>query len=217
MRLFQFKYSPYAAKVRYACAIAKVKLDVVEVPYTQRAELVKVSGGVGIPVLEDGTHVVSDSPRIVEYVERTAGTKLRADPLAVVLEQWADSTLEDAAFRLACPGLEDLIGNEQGEEARLMFRLVKERRYGAGIVAVWRSEAAKWAEETRGLLAPLAEAVTTREWLLPSGLSLADLAIAGQVHMVEWAKPGFTAQHVPGLLAWVQRVERATGERVLRD
>jgi len=198
-----------------AAAIKQVKLELVEVPYVQRAELVKVSGGVGIPVLEDGAHVVTDSPRIVEYLDTKAGPKLRADPLAIVLEQWADSTLEDAGFRLACPRLEDLIGASQGEEARLMFRLVKERKYGAGIVARWREEEAKWLSETRALLVPLADAVTSRDWLLPSGLSVADLSVAGQVHMVEWALPGFLEREVPALVAWARRLE-AFGEPVLR-
>lgn len=215
MRLFQFKYSPYAAKVRYAAAFKKLQLERVEVAYLQRAELVKVSGGVGVPVLEDGTHVVSDSPRIVEYLETKGGPALRSDPLSLVIEQWTDSTLEDACFRLACPGLEDLIGAAQGEEARLMFRLVKERKYGAGIVSQWRAEEAKWLAETRALLAPLADAVKSRDWLLPTGLSVADAALAGQVHMIEWAKPGFLTREVPGLVSWAKRVEQF-GEAVLR-
>lgn len=215
MRLFQFKYSPYAAKVRIAAAIKKLKLELVEVPYVQRAELVKVSGGVGIPVLEDGAQVVTDSPRIVAYLDTKAGPALRADPLAMVLEQWADSTLEDACFRLACPRLEDLIGESQGEAARLMFRLVKERKYGAGIVSQWRADEAKWLAETRALLSPLAEAVQSRDWLLPSGLSVADLALAGQVHMLEWAMPGFLEREVPSLVAWARRLE-TFGEPVLR-
>lgn len=207
MRLFQFQYSPYAAKVRFACAVKQLALEVVEVPYTRRDELVKVSGGVGIPVLQDGTTVVSDSPRIIEHLDGKGGPKLRADPLAIVLEQWSDGPLEDAAFRFACPGLEDAIGTSQGEEARLMFRLVKERRYGAGIVGQWRGDTAKWAAETKQLLAPLEAALETREWLLPSGRSVADLAVAGQLHMVEWAHPGWVERTLPGLTAWRERVE----------
>ncbi|MFO0595885.1 MAG: glutathione S-transferase family protein [Myxococcaceae bacterium] len=212
MRLFQFHYSPFADKVRTCLALKGLSAELVEVKYLQRAELVKVSGGVGIPVLVDGTAVVSDSPRIVEYLDAKGTPWLRSDPLSLVLEQWAESVLEDTAFRLACPGLEDLIGREQGDEAKAMFRLVKERKYGAGIVATWRAEQQKWLAETKNLLTPIARVVSEHDWVLRGGKpSVADAAIAGQLHMVDCALPGLLASELPALGKWVQRLRSFRG------
>jgi len=202
MRLYQFTYSPFAAKVRIVLKQKHLQCELVEVPYTNRAELVKVSGGIGIPVLVDGDTVISDSPRITAHLETKGGPSLRANPLAVVLEQWADNWLEETAFRLACPGLEDRMGATQGEEARLMFRLVKERRYGAGCIAQWRADQAKYSAETRAMLAPIVEAVKATGFVLGNTVSVADAAIAGQLHMVEAALPGWVTREVPSLREW---------------
>ena len=206
MRLLQFSYSPFAAKVRVCLKLKQLACELVEVPYTQRAELVKLAGGVGVPVLVDGSTVVTDSPRITAYLETKGGPSLREHPLAPLLEQWADHWLEETAFRLACPGLEDRMGKDQGEEARLMFRLVKERRYGAGCIGLWRGEQARYAAETKTLLAPLVEAVRATGFALGNAPSVADAAVVGQLHMVEAALPGWVASDVPALAAWFEHL-----------
>jgi glutathione S-transferase len=204
MRLLQFSYSPYAAKVRTCLKLKKLACELVNIPYTQRGELVRVSGGIGVPVLEDGAAVVIDSARITAYLETKGGPSLREHPLAPVIEQWADNWLEETAFRLACPGLEDRMGAEQGEEARLMFRLVKERRYGAGAVAAWRADQAKYSDETKAMLQPIADAVRTTGFVLGAMPSIADAAVAGQLAMVEVALPGWVRTQVPALAGWYE-------------
>ena len=206
MRLLQFSYSPYAAKVRTCLKLKKLQCELVNIPYTQRSELVKVSGGIGVPVLEDGATVVTDSPRIVEYLESKGGPSLREHPLAPVIEQWADEPFEEIAFRLACPGLEDKMGAEQGEEARLMFRLVKERRYGPGAVAAWRADQAKYSDQTKSMLQPIVEAVRTSGFVLGATPSIADAAVVGQLVMVEVALPGWVRTQVPTLVPWFEHL-----------
>ena len=205
MRLFQFSYSPFAAKVRICLKLQQLECERVEVPYTDRKELVAVSGGVGIPVLVDGATVITDSPRITAYLEtKSTGPSLRTHPLAPLLEQWADQWLEETAFRLACPGLEDRMGQTQGEEARLMFRLVKERRYGAGCIAQWRADQAKYTAETKALLAPVAAAVKASGFVLGDRVSVADAAVVGQLVMVEAALPGWVKTELPLLSTWYE-------------
>jgi glutathione S-transferase len=121
-----------------------------------------------------------------------------------VIEQWADEPFEEIAFRLACPGLEDKMGAEQGEEARLMFRLVKERRYGAGAVAAWRADQAKYSDQTKSMLQPIVEAVRANGFVLGSTPSIADAAVVGQLVMVEVALPGWVRAHVPTLVGWFE-------------
>lgn len=202
LRLLQFSYSPYAAKVRVALKLERLECEVVEVPYLAREELVAVSGDVVVPVLVDGATVVTDSPRIVGYLEQKGGVPLTTEPLSVVLEQWADETFEEVAFRAACPGLEDFLRKTQGAEARAMFRLIKERKYGAGIIERWRAEADVWVAKTKAMLAPLEATLRTRPFLLGGAPSVADCAVVGQLHMLEVAQPGFVRAHAPGLTEW---------------
>lgn len=206
MRLLQFSYSPFAAKVRVCLKLKSLECELVEIPYTQRQELVAVSGGVGVPVLVDGATVLTDSPRITAYLETKGAPSLRKHPLAPVLEQWADHWLEETAFRLACPGLEDRMGQAQGEEARLMFRLIKERRYGAGCIGQWRADQAKYAAETKALLGPIGEAVRATGFVLGDSVSVADAAVVGQLYMVEVSLPGWVKAELPALAPWYERL-----------
>lgn len=207
MRLLQFPYSPFAAKLRTVLKLKGLECEVVDVPYLNRAELVKLTGALYVPVLHDGETVISDSARIAKHLEGKGGPTMYADPLAPVLEQWADEYFEEVAFKLACPGLEEKMGRDQGDEAKALFRLIKERRYGAGIIAQWKKDEAQWREQTLSLLQPLVLTLKQRPFVLGDAPSIADAAVAGQLTMVEFAFPGFVATHTPSLGAWYAKLK----------
>jgi glutathione S-transferase len=211
MRLFQFAYSPFAAKVRRCLELKGLACEAVEVPYLDRRELVEVTGGsVHVPVLVDGEEVVKDSARITAYLDRRYPPSLRSDALAVVLESWADELLEEVAFKVACPGIEDKVAALNGrEDARAMFRLVKERRYGPGCIEAWRREAEERSEALVALLAPVGRVVAARPFLLGEAPSLADAAVYGQLYMVESAVPGYIPARLPALRDYWERVRSA--------
>lgn len=214
MKLFQFAYSPYAAKVRKCLELKNLRFELVEVPYLDRREVAALSGGnVVVPVLADGDTVVCDSPRITEYLDRRYPPSLRSAPLAVVVESWADQVLEDVAFRLASPHIERRMATFNGgrEDARAMYRLVKERKFGPGCIESWERNAGELRARLLALLAPLTQALERRPFLLGARPTLADAAVYGNLYMLEWGAPGWLAEHVPPLLEWYQRVDRARG------
>ena len=96
------------------------------------------------------------------------------------------------------------MGEREGDEARLLFRLIKERRYGAGCIAQWRRDQAKYSDETKALLGPVVEAVRAGGFVLGESVSVADAAVAGQLQMVEYAVPGWVAAQLPALRAWFE-------------
>jgi len=214
MRLFQFFYSPFAAKVRRCLELKGLAYEVVEVPYLDRRELVSKSGGYPlVPVLEDGDRVVVESARITAYLDERYPVSLRSNPLAVVLEQWADGPLEEVAFKVASPGIEErLVAHSGRVDAGALFRLMKERRYGPGCLETWRSGAEALCEELVALLGPLSQAVASRPFLLGEVPSLADAAVYGQLYMVEVGVPGFIPARAPVLRDWWERV-RSAGPR----
>lgn len=212
MRLFQFWYSPYVAKVRKCLELKGLTFEPVEVPYLDRRELVAFTGGYAhVPVLDDGGEVVTDSARIVAYLDERYPPSLRADPLAVVVEQWAEGPLEEAAFRVAAPGMEDRFAALQGgrEDARAVWVLMKERRYGAGALAAWRRYRAEHVRAVQALLEPVAWAAARRAFFLGDAPTLADAAVYGQLFMLDVALPGFVAEHLPALAAYYRRVHEA--------
>src|SRR6266567_188195 len=97
MRLFQFAYSPFVAKVRKCLELKELEYEAVDVPYLDRRDLIALTGGYGyVPVLEDGGRVVTDSSRITAYLDERYPPSLRAGPLGpltVIVEQWAEGPL----------------------------------------------------------------------------------------------------------------------------
>jgi glutathione S-transferase len=214
MRLYQFSYSPFPAKVRKCLELKGLAFEVIEVPYLDRRELVALTGGrAHVPVLEDGGRVVEDSARITAYLDAHYQPSLRESPLAEVIEQWADGTLEDVAFRLATPGIEARFAELQGgrEDARALFRIVKERKFGPGCIEAWREAQEELEDRAASLLAPIARAVQAQPFVLGERASLADAAIFGQLHMIETGLPGFVHERVPPLTGWLERLRALRG------
>src|ERR1044071_2874191 len=101
LRLYQFAYSPYAAKVRLVLDLKRLDYEIIEVPSLDRAEAMRLTHQIAPPVLTDGDLAIADSPRITAYLDERYAPNLRPTAAAVVFEQWADSTFEDVAFRIA--------------------------------------------------------------------------------------------------------------------
>ena len=203
MKLYQFAYSPYAAKVRKYLELKRRTYDLVEVPYMERNEVAQLSGQIVLPVLVDGATVVADSARITAYLDGPT-----RDASAVVYEQWADAVFEDVAFRLASPAVEGKIAELNGgrEDARAMYRFIKERKFGTGCIDAWAAQSRELVAKLRALLAPLAQKLQAQPFLLGETPTLADAAVWGNLHMLEWAMPGWVARAVPEVSEWYRRV-----------
>jgi glutathione S-transferase len=215
IRLHLFVHSPYAAKVRKCLELKGLAFEVVEVPYLDRRELTRLTGGIYVPAIEDGGTAMAESARITAYLDERYAPSLRKDPLAVVLEAWADNVLEDVAFRLASPGLYDRFAGLHGgrADAAELFKLLKERKFGPGCLDVWRASAGAFTARLQELLRPIEAAVADREYgfILGPAPSLADAAVWGELWMLEIAYPGFVEKSLAGLAAWYRRVGKAEG------
>jgi len=211
MKLYQFYYSPFAAKVRKCLDLKGLACEMVEVPMLDRRALVAVTGGsIIVPVLEDGDQVINDSPRITAYLERYAPT-LRPVPTAVIIESWSDNIVEEIAFRIAAPGIDERIAAHNGgrADARAMFRLIKERKYGVGCLEAWRDQRDESIARLKTLLAPVEEALRTNAFILGDSPTLADAAVYGQLFMIEWAIHGFVSGLPAPLAEWYHRIDAA--------
>jgi glutathione S-transferase len=217
VKLFQFVYSPYVAKVRKCLELKGLACEFVEVPYLDRREVAALTGGVvTVPVLADGDTVVWESARITAYLDARHPHSLRLAPLgaaAAVFEGWADNVLEDVAFRLATPAIENRLAAHNGgrDDARALYRLLKERKFGAGCIEAWVDGAPALLTRLRALLAPLEETLEAQPFLLGDRPTLADAAVYGNLFMLEWGMPGWVQRTLPGLAPWYASVHEARG------
>ena len=69
MKVYRVPFSTNVERVALAAAYKGIELEYVDVPYDDRAEVVRVSGQELVPVLVDGDRVIADSPVILDHLE----------------------------------------------------------------------------------------------------------------------------------------------------
>jgi glutathione S-transferase len=184
-RLYQFLTSPFCAKVRKVLDFKDVEYEIVEVDYLERKELLIASGQMTVPALTLASgETIVDSARIVRRLEELYPEPTVLPPswsgMHQVLADYIDTQLEDALFGASIP---DKIAffRRQGRDREAWWRMVRDRKYGAGFVD--RMIAEPGAQETRArqALLPFEQALADRAFLL-GRIGLADFALYGQLY-----------------------------------
>ncbi|MDP8965438.1 MAG: glutathione S-transferase family protein [Cyanobacteriota bacterium] len=100
LELYQFELSQYSEKVRFILDYKGLAYRKIEVtPGVGQLDLFRLSGQRKVPVLKDGTTVISDSTAIAMYLDRKYPDKpiIPTDPkergLCLLMEEWADESI----------------------------------------------------------------------------------------------------------------------------
>lgn len=210
MKLFRFRYSPYARKVQMVLDLLGARYELVEVPYSDRNEIARTTGGyIYVPVfVDDGGKVIVESRDICAHLTASGkGAGLVPSPLAGPIwayHDFADGPLEDVLFRVASPAVRDAWPSP-GDRA--LYVLVKERKFGAGCVDAWEKSQAALVARARHLLAPSLETLAARTFLFGDAPTLADAALYGLCKMLEEADPVLLPRVAEALVPFVRRLE----------
>jgi len=210
-KLYQFRGSPFCAKVRKLLAFKGLEFEVVEVDYLERKELLLASGQIVVPAvtLDDGETVV-DSAGIAMRLEQ-----LYPEPtifpagwrgMHVALADFIDNHLEESVYPVA---LADELAyySRQGPDRAALWRLIRERKYGAGFVdRVIANHAANW-ERARAALAPFEEQLGNAPFLT-GRIGLADFALYGQLYYLAFTGELKIPADMKNLRAFFGRVDR---------
>jgi glutathione S-transferase len=215
MKLFRFEYSPYARKVQMLLDLLRAKYELVEVSYSDRSELARLTNGyIYVPVLEgDDGRVTVESRRICELLlEGPAGRALVPSPFEGPIWAYADfcdGPLEDVLFRLASPAVRAAWA-DPGERA--LYTLIKERKFGPGCVDAWAADRETLLQRARHLLGPSLSTLEQQPFLFGKNPTLADAALYGNLAMLRAAEPLLIAALSPRLDAYCSHLEeRARG------
>jgi glutathione S-transferase len=216
MKLYRFRYSPYARKVQAVLDLMRAKYDVVEVSYSDRDELATLTGGyIYVPVLVDDRGVVHTESRAIcdHLVATPAGRGLVPSPLEGPIwgyHDFVDGPLEDVFFRIGSPAVRDA-WPRPGERA--LYVLVKERKFGAGCVDAWARDRDTLVAKARAMLEPTLKTLGARPFLFGDAPTLADAALYGLCAMLEEADMALLPRVAEPLVAFARRIEAASLNR----
>ncbi len=208
MKLYRFRYSPYARKVQALLDWLGTAYELVEVPYGDRNELASVTGGyIYVPVLvTDEQQVLTESRDICEWLTRSAaGAAFVPSPLEGPIwayHDWVDGPLEDVLFRIGSPAVRSAWPT-LGERA--LYTLIKERKFGAGCVDAWLRDRDALLVRAQGLLAPSLRTLRQRPFLFGDAPTVADAALYGNCLMLEESEPSLLARVSPQLVEFAER------------
>ena len=185
--------SPFVRKVQTALNEKGVAFEQVPVmPMGPMEEFMKISPLGKIPVLEDGDFTIPDSSVILAYIERThpKPALYPADSQdfarALWYEEYADSKLVQCIGTVFFNRVvkAQILKQESDEE------LVRQ----------------KLSEEAPGIFDYLESQVRDGEWLVGSGFTIADIAVASPFVNLQHAGERVDAGRWPKLAAYLERV-----------
>src|SRR5216683_1203153 len=160
-KLYQFLGSPFCAKARKLLEFKGVDFEVIEVDYLERKELLLASGQLTVPAVTfDGGETIVDSARIAMRLEELYPEPTIFPPgwrgLHLALADYIDNHLDDSIYPAAIADELAYYGS-QGADRAALWRLIRERKYGAGFVdRTIANTAANW-ERARIGFAPFEE------------------------------------------------------------
>jgi glutathione S-transferase len=210
MKLYRFRYSPFARKVQMLLDLLGARYELVEVPYSDRDEIARVTGGyIYVPVLvDDAGAVIIESRDICRHLlAGQAGSRLVPAPWEGPIwayADFADGPLEDVVFRIGSPSVRDAWATP-GDRA--LYVLVKERKFGAGCIDTWRRDQSGLMARARLLLEPTLKTLAARDFLFGDSPTLADAALYGQCAMLAEADPRLLPALAEPLLPYMRRLE----------
>jgi glutathione S-transferase len=210
LRLYQFATNPFCSKVRKILDYKGPAYELVEVDYVERKELVLASGQMMVPALTlDGSEAVVGSDRIAMRLEDLYPEPTIFPPqwrgIHLALARYFDAELEDALFRTAVPD-EAAHYRRRGPDHEALWRLIRERKYGAGFCDQMVRDHTANVERSRALLAPLDETLRDRAFLL-GRIGYADFALYGQLCLLAFTGEVKIPADMQNLRAFYHRMD----------
>jgi glutathione S-transferase len=222
--LYQFAASPFCDKIRRVLRFKQLPFTIHEWPIAEVGSIRKKNPAGKLPILEiDGT-LIADSTAIALELEKRHPTPslLPADPaqraLVLALEDWADESLYfyemgtrfgEQDFDANLPKLLPGVPVEMHSAIAPMLRKALQTTTTAQ--GVGRRAPEQLANDVDRLLGAIEDMQRGTGFVVGTGLTLADIAIAAQAECIGDSTVGKRVLHArPALVAYFKRVDELT-------
>jgi glutathione S-transferase len=221
--IYQFEVSPFCDKVRRVCHYKNIPFTVQEVSFFRAG---KYSSAKKLPVIDDKDIRIEDSTQIVQYLEEKHPEPglFPSDPaqlaLCHILEDWADESLYYYDIALHFSFAENakrraghLLQHEKRWVKTLMSPLVPVILRKAGeLQGAGRRPRETILKDIDHHIDSIANILGDQEFLLPWGLSAADISVFVQLDAIKVAELGAEMiARYPTVVDWMARVDALTG------
>ncbi len=212
-KLYQFLGSPFCAKARKLLEFKGVDFEVIEVDYLERKELLLASGQLTVPAVTfDGGETIVDSARIALRLEQLHPEPTIFPPgwrgLHLALADYIDNQLEDSVYPAAIADELAYYGS-QGADRAALWRLIRERKYGAGFVDRMIAQQSNNWGRVRAALAVFEEQLSSAPFLT-GRIGLADFSLYGQLFYFAFTGELKIPAELKNLIAFFGRMDRIT-------
>ncbi|MFT4520839.1 MAG: glutathione S-transferase [Halioglobus sp.] len=222
--IYQFEASPFCDKVRRVCRYKNLPFVVEEVSLLGAK---KYSSAKKLPVIDDDGVRVEDSTQIVQYLDEKYPDPglFPEDPaqlaLCNVLEDWADESLYYYDIALHFSFAENakrraghLLKHEKPWFRKLIGPMVPAilRKAGEAQGAGRRPRDVILSDIDRHI-GSIGGLLGDQEFLLPTGLSAADISVFVELDAIKVAELGAQIiERYPAVVVWMKRVDQLTSE-----
>jgi len=212
VKLYYLRPSHYCEKARAILAYKNIPFEIVNVPYGNHQEVIKVSGQDYVPYLQVGDGEGVTWPYVADWAEKT-----KPDPTIYpgdnpkesrarsrIIENWAHNVVEEMVWRYVVADMPKVFSDPQ---ERWVFIELQERKRGPlEVMASRKQEFLGGVEEVCGLAEDL---LGEKPFLIGQKPSLADFALYGGLHPLK-----ISGNEIPKkfgkLREWHQRVNKLT-------
>ncbi len=227
--LHQFEISPFCDKIRRIMHWKGLEYQVREYPLMSRKQIQAIYPAGKLPCLEHDGKFIGDSTDIAHYLEQNFPQKplVPEQPeqaaLVHIMEDWADESLYfyEMYLRFSLPenagrNLPRMLENDKPFTRMMLKRLIpRGLRKLLADQGIGRKKKEQVLQEVDRHLDAVDKRLQGSDWLVGEQLSLADISVYSMVSCIRDSQQGTEAvQRRPGLLAWLQRIEDATGGKV---
>lgn len=201
--LYHLAPSHYCEKARRILEYKKIPFRLVNVPYGNHDEVIRVSGQDYVPLIHtpDGTNITwSDIPDWAEAVAPSPTLYPNGRAVARLLDHWMHNVIEESVWQVVVPAMSKTMADPH--EAWVFEEMQTRKRGPLAVVALRRDEL---LGSLRKQLELVEESLRSTPYILSDTPSLADFALYGALRPLEMVGEAIPAQ-LPQLRAWYPRI-----------
>jgi glutathione S-transferase len=204
------RFSPFCFRVKIAMRLKQLDYQPELVRFTEKDKLA-FSEQALVPVLRDGDAVISDSWRILQYLDKTypQAPSLFPDGINAALfwRYWSERTLTVAMFMLAAPH----VYLKLAPQDQAYFRETREKRLGKTLEAVAAERELHLANLQR-VLEPVRGVLSEQAWLASDAApGMADLLVLSVFLWGNSVLPFELLSTNDPILPWLARLQTLWG------